>query len=355
MVLLRVKQPAANHNGGMIFFGYDGYLYISLGDGGGAGDQYRQALDLKTLLGTILRIDVNIQDYLYGIPAFNPFVWHKTARKEIFAYGIRNMWRCSVDRGDQYMRGKGRIFCGDVGQSRFEEIDLIKWGRNYGWSAYEGSECYNKTLCAMKQPNLEFPILTYNHTFGQSIVGGYVYRGCNKPKLYGQYIFGDTMNGNLFIAKEDKNGKWTRRNILMGNDSLCNHHGLNNEYFQNILSFGETESGELLILSVRWPSPHYKIGKIYRLVDPLIRGDPEACRVDVKAPEALKRIRRRRIYEKYKARRPATTKKKIASCMDKKKGCKRWFTNRKGKKARYDCKRLMIFANQFCKKTCKLC
>ena len=259
-----MDQPAANHNGGMIFFAGDGYLYISLGDGGGAGDPWQTGLNLNTLLGKMLRLDVDRPDEVYGIPPDNPFVGQPGRKPEIFAYGCRNMWRCSVDKGEdnhvsekgdgrgQKGGGKGgeekekgyrradnegkignegmntgeRIFCGDVGQSRFEEIDIIKNGGNYGWSAYEGPSCYNETLCKQPMHNLTFPIIHYNHTQGQSVVGGYVYRGCSVPSLYGRYVFGDTVNGRLFVARE-VNGSWVTKGVVMGNESMCTGRSFN--------------------------------------------------------------------------------------------------------------------------------
>ena len=153
-VLMTIPQPEGNHNGGQLFFGVDGYLYIALGDGGGAGDRHGRignGLDLTTLLGSILRIDVSNPNVTYSIPEDNPFATSSTARPEIYAYGLRNPWRCSVDRGDKNGVGKGRIFCGDVGQGKFEEIDIIEKGRNYGWRAFEGFNCFDSKLCKDNQ------------------------------------------------------------------------------------------------------------------------------------------------------------------------------------------------------------
>ncbi|XP_030580834.1 HHIP-like protein 1 isoform X3 [Archocentrus centrarchus] len=154
-VILEIDEPASNHNGGQLLFGDDGYLYIFTGDGGMAGDpfgQYGNAQNKSALLGKVLRIDVddNERGPLYRIPPDNPFIHEQGARPEIYAYGVRNMWRCSVDRGDPWTKdGKGRIFCGDVGQNKFEEIDIIEKGRNYGWRAKEGFSCYDKKLYFM--------------------------------------------------------------------------------------------------------------------------------------------------------------------------------------------------------------
>ena len=148
-VILTVDQPEGNHNGGQIFF-HEGYLYIATGDGGGAGDRHGRignSLDTSNLLGCILRIDVSNESVPYEIPEDNPFVNNSAVRPEIFAYGLRNPWRCSVDRGDENGNGRGRIFCGDVGQNRYEEIDIIEKGGNYGWRAFEGNACYNTQQC----------------------------------------------------------------------------------------------------------------------------------------------------------------------------------------------------------------
>ena len=154
-VIMTIPQPEGNHNGGQLLFGVDGYLYIPLGDGGGAGDRHGRVghgLDLTTLLGSMLRIDVSNPNVTYSIPEDNPFAAaNSSARPEIYAYGLRNPWRCSVDRGDKDGVGKGRIFCGDVGQNQFEEIDIIEKGGNYGWRAFEGFSCFDRKLCRDNQ------------------------------------------------------------------------------------------------------------------------------------------------------------------------------------------------------------
>ncbi|XP_043554362.1 HHIP-like protein 1 [Chiloscyllium plagiosum] len=200
-IILEVDEPASNHNGGQLLFGNDGYLYIFTGDGGMAGDpfgKYGNALNKSALLGKVLRIDINNNNRgpLYKIPPDNPFIQDPDARPEVYAYGVRNMWRCSVDRGDpQTKEGNGRIFCGDVGQNKFEEIDIVEKGRNYGWKAREGFSCYDKKLCGNSSLNGVLPIFAYPHSVGKSVTGGYVYRGCESPNLNGLYIFGDFMSG----------------------------------------------------------------------------------------------------------------------------------------------------------------
>uniref|UniRef100_A0A8B9SPH4 Soluble scavenger receptor cysteine-rich domain-containing protein SSC5D n=1 Tax=Anas platyrhynchos TaxID=8839 RepID=A0A8B9SPH4_ANAPL len=200
-IILEIEEPASNHNGGELLFGDDGYLYIFTGDGGMAGDPFGtfgNAQNKSTLLGKVLRIDVNNNDRgpLYRIPPDNPFIDDPQARPEVYAYGVRNMWRCSFDRGEpQTKEGKGRLFCGDVGQNKYEEIDIVEKGKNYGWRAREGFSCYDKKLCTNSSMDDVLPIYAYPHKMGKSVTGGYVYRGCESPNLNGLYIFGDFMSG----------------------------------------------------------------------------------------------------------------------------------------------------------------
>ncbi|KAG2457579.1 HIPL1 protein, partial [Polypterus senegalus] len=159
-IILEIDEPASNHNGGQLLFADDGFLYIFTGDGGMAGDpfgDFGNAQNKSALLGKVLRIDVdnNNKGPLYRIPPDNPFIHDLKARPEVYAYGVRNMWRCSVDRGDPTTKeGKGRIFCGDVGQNKYEEVDIIESGKNYGWRAKEGFSCYDKKLCANRSLEL---------------------------------------------------------------------------------------------------------------------------------------------------------------------------------------------------------
>ncbi|PIO38266.1 hypothetical protein AB205_0110060 [Aquarana catesbeiana] len=206
-IILEVTEPASNHNGGQILFGIDGYLYIFTGDGGRAGDpfgDFGNAQNKSSLLGKVLRINVTGNDKgpPYRIPPDNPFLREPTARPEVYAYGARNMWRCSVDRGDPVTgKGRGRIICGDVGQNKFEEVDLIQKGGNYGWRAKEGFSCYDKKLCNNASLNDILPIYAYPHSMGKSVTGGYIYRGCQMPNLMGRYIFGDFMSGRAAPGK----------------------------------------------------------------------------------------------------------------------------------------------------------
>uniref|UniRef100_A0A3P8SEP0 HHIP like 1 n=1 Tax=Amphiprion percula TaxID=161767 RepID=A0A3P8SEP0_AMPPE len=286
-VILEIDEPASNHNGGQLLFADDGYLYIFTGDGGMAGDpfgKYGNAQNKSALLGKVLRIDVddNERGPLYRIPPDNPFIHEWGARPEIYAYGVRNMWRCSVDRGDPWTKeGKGRIFCGDVGQNKFEEIDIIERGRNYGWRAKEGFSCYDKKLCANNSLDDVLPIYAYPHKMGKSVTGGYVYRGCEYPNLNGMYIFGDFMSGRLMSLQEDKStGEWKYKEICMGVGLTCAFPGLINNYHQYIISFAEDESGELYFMSTGVPSATSPSGVIYKVVDPSRRAPPRQCHYD---------------------------------------------------------------------------
>jgi glucose/arabinose dehydrogenase len=233
-VILEIEQPFANHNGGLNKFGPDGFLYIGMGDGGAAGDPLNAGQSLDTLLGKMLRIDVEREPY--AIPQDNPFVGRADVQGEIWAYGLRNPWRFSFDRCT------GRLFAGDVGQNRLEEIDLIEKGKNYGWRIMEGSQCYDPpTMCNTQ--GLELPIAEYDHSLGCSVTGGYVYRGRQFPALIGHYLFGDYCSGRIWSLTEDPQGRWTMRQLI---DSPF-----------SISSFGEDEQGELYVV-------HYG-GAIYRV------------------------------------------------------------------------------------------
>jgi glucose/arabinose dehydrogenase len=231
---LEIEQPFANHNGGLNKFGPDGFLYIGMGDGGAAGDPFNFAQNLESLLGKFLRIDIEKEPY--AIPQDNPFVGRADAQGEIWAYGLRNPWRFSFDRCT------GRLFAGDVGQDRIEEIDLIEKGKNYGWRIMEGSQCFDPpSLCNTQ--GLELPIAEYDHSLGCSVTGGYVYRGTQFPTLIGHYLFGDYCSGRIWSLAEDPQGRWTMRQLI---DSPF-----------SISSFGEDEQGELYVI-------HYG-GAIYRV------------------------------------------------------------------------------------------
>jgi glucose/arabinose dehydrogenase len=225
-VLLTIDQPFSNHNGGLNKFGPDGFLYIGLGDGGAAGDPQDHGQRLDTLLGKILRIDVD-QGSSYTIPADNPFVHQREKRAEIWAYGLRNPWRYSFDRCT------GKLFLGDVGQNKYEEIDLIEKGKNYGWRMMEGSHCFNPPDgCA--RADLELPIAEYDHSSGCSVTGGYVYRGKQYPNLVGRYLFGDYCGGQMWALSQDENGAWKMSILPAAGFSIS--------------SFGEDQEGEMYLV-----------------------------------------------------------------------------------------------------------
>nr|XP_033811817.1 HHIP-like protein 1 [Geotrypetes seraphini] len=285
-ILLEVTEPASNHNGGQLLFNHDGYLYIFTGDGGRAGDpfgEFGNAQNKSSLLGKVLRIDVNGNNKgpPYRIPLDNPFVHEPQARPEVYAYGLRNPWRCSVDRGDLTSGAdRGRILCGDVGQNKYEEVDVIAKGGNFGWRAKEGFFCYDKGLCDNSSLDDILPIFAYPHKLGKSVTGGYIYRGCQMPNLQGLYIFGDFMSGRLMSLKEDKgSGDWHYTEICMGQGQTCNFPKLINSYYPYIISFAEDEAGEMYILSTRNPSAAIPAGVMYKIVDPSKRAPPGMCSI----------------------------------------------------------------------------
>ncbi|XP_035536040.1 HHIP-like protein 1 isoform X1 [Morone saxatilis] len=284
--ILEVVEPASNHNGGQLLFGHDGYLYIFIGDGGRAGDpfgKFGNSQNKSALLGKVLRVDVEDNDNgaPYSIPSDNPFLWEKDARPEVYAYGVRNMWRCSIDRGDPATgRGRGRMFCGDVGQNKYEEVDLIVKGGNYGWRAKEGFSCYDRKLCQNSSLDDILPIFAYPHKLGKSVTGGYIYRGCQMPNLNGLYIFGDFMSGRLMSLKENvTTGEWQYNEICMGTDQTCRFPKLINSYYKYIISFAEDEAGELYFLATGVPSATARAGVIYKIVDPSRRAPPGKCNI----------------------------------------------------------------------------
>ncbi|KAJ8274821.1 hypothetical protein COCON_G00094460 [Conger conger] len=286
-IILEIDEPASNHNGGQLLFAVDGYLYVFTGDGGMTGDpfgEYGNAQNKSALLGKVLRVDVNNNDRgpLYRIPPDNPFLHEQGARPEVYAYGVRNMWRCSVDRGDHLTKeGKGRIFCGDVGQNKFEEVDIIEKGRNYGWRAKEGFSCYDKNLCINSSLNDVLPIYAYPHKMGKSVTGGYVYRGCEYPNLNGMYIFGDFMSGRMMALQENRQTRqWDYHEICMGKGQTCLFPGLINNYHKYIISFGEDEAGELYFMSTSFPSATSPSGVVYKVVDPSRRAPPGQCQLN---------------------------------------------------------------------------
>jgi glucose/arabinose dehydrogenase len=209
--LLEIDQPFSNHNGGMLMFGKDGYLYIGMGDGGSGGDPYGNAQNLGVLLGKILRINVDSAAATtnYAIPPDNPFKGNTQGyREEIYAWGMRNPWRFSQDPVT------GQTWVGDVGQDDWEEVDVLQKGLNYGWRTMEGTHCYNpRTGC--DETGLTLPIKDYPHASGDcSITGGYVYRGKNRPDLVGAYIYGDYCTGRIWMLRY-QDGQVTTDSLLI--------------------------------------------------------------------------------------------------------------------------------------------
>ena len=210
-VILEVNQPYNNHNGGQMEFGSDGYLYISFGDGGSAGDPQDNGQDLSTLLSTIIRIDVDntTNDMNYSIPSDNPFIGNQGARPEIFAYGLRNVWRFSFDSETDL------LWAADVGQNAWEEIDIIYPGLNYGWNEMEAGHCYPPgSNC--NPDDFELPVWEYElYVDGVcSVTGGYVYRGSDIFTLRGKYIYGDWCTGDLWALSSVDNENYTNEDLI---------------------------------------------------------------------------------------------------------------------------------------------
>lgn len=232
-VLLTVKRPFWNHDGGTILFGPDGYLYLALGDGGAANDPFDNAQNLGTLLGSILRLDIDRKSAgtAYAIPMDNPFVGRKGARPEIWAHGLRNVWRMAFDRST------GRLWAADVGQNLFEEIDLIVKGGNYGWRRREGLHPFDAKGMPRRSDWID-PIWEYHHDVGRSITGGLVYRGKRLPELTGHFLYADYVSGKLWALQYDEQAKRVTANRTLRDRNLP------------ILSFGEDDRGEAYLLAV---------------------------------------------------------------------------------------------------------
>ncbi len=262
-ILIKLKQPFTNHNGGHMVFGPDGYLYIGLGDGGKWGDPFNHAQRLDNLFGKLLRINVN-KGEPYSIPKDNPFIGVEGAREEIWMYGLRNPWRFSFDHKT------GDLYIGDVGQDMWEEIDYVPakeaGGQNFGWRIMEGNHCYNpkdgcdttgilpiyeypndanymKTFIGMDEPNVD----------GCSVTGGYVYRGSNLPQFYGTYFFADYCSGNIWTFREEDG-------IAEQFQNRTDEISLGGGYVINFISsFGEDNNGELYIVDYN--------GAIYKIIE----------------------------------------------------------------------------------------
>jgi len=235
VIILEIAQPFSNHNGGQITFGPDGYLYIGTGDGGSQGDPFGNGQNLSTLLGKILRINIDAASEMqtYSIPPDNPYVNNTLGyREEIFAYGLRNPWRFSFDL---------------TTESQLEEINVIEKGKNYGWNIMEGTQCYNSAIECDKT-GLELPIYEYNHSLGNAIVGGFIYRGTQLTELYGKYIYGDYASGLIWALSTN--------NFDVQNNTILVASGL------ILSSFSVDQNNELLVCALD--------GKIYRLTSTVI-------------------------------------------------------------------------------------
>ena len=239
-ILLTIAQPFGNHNGGQLAFGPDGFLYIGMGDGGSGGDPQGHGQNPKSLLGKILRIDVESGTKPYAIPTDNPFKHNPAYRDEIWALGLRNPWRFSFDRNT------GDLYIADVGQDDYEEIDVqavnSKGGENYGWNVMEGMHCYNAPQCENSQ--LTKPVIEYDHSQGdRSITGGGVYRGTAFPQMQGVYFYADYVSGRLWGLRRIEN-HWENQLLL--------------ETQHSISTFGEDEAGNLYLADLTQ-------GEIYRI------------------------------------------------------------------------------------------
>jgi glucose/arabinose dehydrogenase len=242
-ILLTIPQPFANHNGGQLQFGPDGYLYIGMGDGGSGGDPLDNGQNLGALLGKMLRIDVD-GAFPYAVPADNPFLSTPGARSEIWAYGFRNPWRFSFDRQT------GDLFIGDVGEASFEEVDFqaaaSTGGENYGWRLMEATHCFDPASNC-NDGSLTLPVIEYPHAAGDcSISAGYRYRGTASPNLSGIYFYADFCSGKIWGATETSPGVFSSE--LLVDTELA------------ITAFGEDEQGELYVAHFASPD-----GAVYEL------------------------------------------------------------------------------------------
>jgi glucose/arabinose dehydrogenase len=259
-----IRQPFANHNGGHLAFGPDGFLYIGLGDGGSGDDPDHRAQDPNELLGKMLRIDVSVADAHpagFEVPPDNPFVSAPGTRREIWDFGLRNPWRYTFD--DPSRGGTGALVIADVGQNRFEEIDYEprgRGGRNYGWRNREGAHDYVTSRPPAFTPLVD-PVFEYDHTVGASITGGYLYRGAALgPDFQGRYFFADFVRGRVWsigLAVDPSTGEARASGLLEHTAELGGSTQLG-----NVSSFGLDADGELFIIS-------YSRGIVFKLAGPL--------------------------------------------------------------------------------------
>jgi glucose/arabinose dehydrogenase len=273
-IILAIDWPQFNHNGGWMDFGPDGHLYISTGDGGYANDwgighdpAIGNGQSLETHLGKVLRIDVDAEDDYYAVPEDNPFAQDPNAEPEIWAYGLRNPWRCSFDMG-----GDNELFCADVGQNAYESVYIINNGDNLGWRVKEGSHCFDfmnpndhPEQCedaGMVEPILEYQNCNvFSDCRGISITGGYVYRGVHE-EWDGIYFFADwskrfdVPDGRLYAGRPNGDGTWALEDITVGNG----------DWSPFILGFGQDADGEVYVLTSETLGPVGNLDRIYRLV-----------------------------------------------------------------------------------------
>jgi glucose/arabinose dehydrogenase len=251
-IVLTIPDFATNHNGGQLAFGRDGYLYVTVGDGGGSDDPEETGQDLTRLLGKILRLDVDVDEPpWYAVPPTNPFVGRADARGEIWAFGLRNPWRVSFDRAT------GDLYVADVGQGSREEIDVqpaaSPGGENYGWDVFEGTECHEPEPPADECPappvGFTMPVLEYGHDEGCSVTGGFVYRGCAMPALRGTYFYADFCTAFIRTFRGVGGG------VALAPADLTAELGAG---IDNPSSFGEDARGELYIVD--------HDGEIYEIV-----------------------------------------------------------------------------------------
>jgi len=259
-IIFRVDEPEMNHNGGQLAFGPDGFLYIGLGDGGGAGDQHGtigNAQNTSVPLGKILRIDINTGTP-YSIPPDNPFVG-LDGLDEIYAYGFRNPFKFSFDKIT------GDLFVADVGQDTWEEVDIVEKGQNYGWPILEGNHSYDLALAEVLGINLSTlkpPIYDYTHNLGHSIIGGYVYRGMQSSSLLGDYVFADwsesftSPGGKLFYLHQTQPNQWVNSEFALKSE---------NPLHRFIQGFGVDENGEIYFLTTQMIGSFIRSGEVWHL------------------------------------------------------------------------------------------
>jgi glucose/arabinose dehydrogenase/plastocyanin len=303
VILLEIIKPQFNHNGGQLAFGPDGFLYISIGDGGNANDvgpghtpELGNGQDTSTLLGKLLRYDAETPGEL-NVPPSNPFIADTSILDPIYAYGLRNPWRFSFDMG-----GEQRLFCADAGQDLYEEVDIILAGGNYGWNIKEGFHCFdldNPTNPPAQCPEIGSdgkplidPIIEYSHldesgkTVYTSVIGGYVNRSSKIQALEGRYIFGDfssnfnTPDGTIFVAEEDKNGEWQiyEASIKFTGTDIDNQN--NSRLNRFILGFGQDINGDVYVFTKTNLGPTGSTGQMFKIVSSAVEIDVENFRFD---------------------------------------------------------------------------